>query len=596
MIANLRKYRLIYIVILIILLGTFLRVYHFSDWLHFELDQARDAKVVDLAIDQGIGNLPLLGPKAAGSFLRLGPIFYYFEYLGSKIFGNNPPAMASFNLIFSILSLPLFYLFTKRYFNKKIAITLLFVFASSLFLVMYSRFAWNPNSLPFFILATMYALLRVVDLNEEKRGKWLMISSAALAIATQLHFVAFIIVPTIAIIFLIIKRPKIKFIFWLASILIIFFFYLPPIINDIKTRGANIKEFKKAFIEKSDSSEHSLLEKAVRNYTDNAIGYFIITTSYQAAELPKIRQEGITFDIRCDWGCRKNIYSGIGALMFFTLGIALLLLKVIDNWREKENSNKDFIILVSLWLVISFIVFAPIAYDLAPRFLLIIAGLPLIMLGLILQQLEKLISNKKTFLFIFCLLIIILAWSNLSAVKNRFHKMSVAAYQSIEKTPDPILKEDNFVTLEQQSNIVAYIEAVYLKNKFPVYLNSEAFYRRSFFYHLGKKNIPYDDMRNMNNAAKIYQNGNYFLIYPTNSNLDGRIGKYTPYYDTIETTQFGTLMVFHIKPKKEAINDIQQDFNPTRKPISAPGVPVRCRWNEIFKECNPFEVIDDDSQ
>ena len=66
---------------LIIALGFFLRSYHFTDWLHFELDQARDARVVDAALEGGPGELPLLGPKAGGTFLRLGPAFYYLQYL-----------------------------------------------------------------------------------------------------------------------------------------------------------------------------------------------------------------------------------------------------------------------------------------------------------------------------------------------------------------------------------------------------------------------------------------------------------------------------------------------------------------------------------
>ena len=85
------KKRYFYIAFLAVLfLGAFLRFYHFADWLHFELDQSRDAKVIDLAIKEGPGALPLLGPKAAGSFLRLGPAFYYFKYLSALAFGNTP--------------------------------------------------------------------------------------------------------------------------------------------------------------------------------------------------------------------------------------------------------------------------------------------------------------------------------------------------------------------------------------------------------------------------------------------------------------------------------------------------------------------------
>ena len=126
---------------IIILAGVFLRSYNFSDWLHFELDQSRDAKVIDLAVENGPGDLPLLGPKAAGSFLRLGPIFYYFGYLSAEIFGNTPDGIAVITLIFSCLTLPLFYLFSRRYFSQKISLFLLAIFSSSIFFILISVFA-----------------------------------------------------------------------------------------------------------------------------------------------------------------------------------------------------------------------------------------------------------------------------------------------------------------------------------------------------------------------------------------------------------------------------------------------------------------------
>jgi len=108
---------------------------------------------------------------------------------------------------------------------------------------MYSRFSWNPNALPLFIIGTFYCFLRAVDREEKRNGLWLMAGSFLLAIATQLHFVAFVVVPAITFIFLVIKRPKIKLKFWIFSFLLIVFVYIPPIINDVMTGGDNIKQF-----------------------------------------------------------------------------------------------------------------------------------------------------------------------------------------------------------------------------------------------------------------------------------------------------------------------------------------------------------------
>ena len=179
----LRKNYIIIALSLIILLGTFLRLYHFSDWLHFELDQSRDAKVIDLALEEGIGNLPLLGPKAAGSFLRLGPAFYYFQYLSALVFGWTPSGMALIMVFFGIGTIPLFYFLIKRYFANRLSLALTLLFSVSLFLVMYSRFSWNPNALPFFVLLTFLSMLRSVDPEEKKKGRWLVVFFIALVLS-----------------------------------------------------------------------------------------------------------------------------------------------------------------------------------------------------------------------------------------------------------------------------------------------------------------------------------------------------------------------------------------------------------------------------
>jgi len=229
--------------VIIILIGAFLRSYHFSDWLHFEMDQSRDAKIISFVVENGIDNLPLLGPRAGGTFLRLGPIFYYMEYASALVFGNTPSGMAVFNLILGIAAIPIFYFFCLRYFRKKIALSLTLLFSVSLFMVLHSRFAWNPNPLMFFSILTFYALLRTVDREEKRKGLWLALSVLALTVSTQLHFLAFVSYPIIFLIFLLIKRPKITWKFWIISTIIVLFLYTPFIINEIKTKGANYEEF-----------------------------------------------------------------------------------------------------------------------------------------------------------------------------------------------------------------------------------------------------------------------------------------------------------------------------------------------------------------
>src|SRR4030042_4003685 len=100
-------------------LGIFLRTYHFSDWLRFNADQSRDAALIKNIVE-GKVNTPLLGPKAGGTEFRLGPAFYYFQFASAKVFGEEPEKLAYPDLLFSILSILLFFLLARIFFGSKI--------------------------------------------------------------------------------------------------------------------------------------------------------------------------------------------------------------------------------------------------------------------------------------------------------------------------------------------------------------------------------------------------------------------------------------------------------------------------------------------
>jgi hypothetical protein len=572
----------------IFFLGIFLRSYHFSDWLHFELDQSRDAKVINLAIQEGPENLPLLGPKAAGTFLRLGPAFYYFKYLSALVFGNTPSGVAMIIMIFGILAIPVFYLFIRRYFDQKISLSLMFIFSVSLFLVMYSRFSWNPNSLPLFILLAFYALLKAVDENEKNKNTWFLVFTFSLIVATQLHFLAFVAVPAISLIFLVIKRPKIKIKYWIGAVAIALVLYSPAILNDFKTGGDNSSQFLKVTEKKSGKSSHNIFEKIVKNYEENSLGHFLLISGRENEELPRVSLNRAGVGFICDQNCKNNIYPGILALVIFTAGLLLLVRNLYRSYFEKAGPKKDFIILLSIWFVVAYGLFTPLAFDLSPRFWLLIAGLPFIFLGLILEYIDTKITNtntKKTKIYSTIFLgttIIILAISNLWAIRQRFWQLKNAPYQSFDIGADKILKERTRVTLEQQYMIVDYIKNIYDQNKYPVYLNSEPFYRRSLLFELDQRKILEDDFRNATGADKIYEHGNYFLLHPTLSNFESDIAKYVNYQE-VARKQFGTLTLIQLSPKPEAINAVKQDFTP-KKSTNSPGVPVRYKWEQIFND------------
>lgn len=564
-------------VIFVVILGSFLRMYHFSDWLHFELDQARDAMVVDQALTSGLGNLPLQGPKAAGTFLRLGPAFYYMQYIGGLIFGNTPQGVAYPVLILSILTIPLLYLYLKRFFNEGISLSLTLIAATSPFLVMYSRFAWNPNTIPFFVILTLYALLRAVDHNEKRNNRWFFVSSASLAIAMQLHFLVFLSLPMATVAFLIFKRPKFSLKTWALSIGIFLFLFSPLIINDIKTQGANTKEFFKAITKKSGKNDAGFIEKTLRSYTESVQAATLILTGQGQLEMPSLsmqKNEKISIDVKCNQNCKNNIWIMTIFSLLITFSIVIFATRLVN---ERERKYKDFLILSGIWAAIVFVLYIPLAQSLSPRFFLLLLPTVFILLGILLDFFGKATKRKETLAVIVA---IALSISGLVVLKQRFAQLALAKETSLEIGSDKILKERTRVTLEQQKQIAKYIESIYAKNPYMVYLTSESQYRRAILFNVGKLGVPYEDLR----GAKIYRNGNYFLVWVSNDSVDKKTEKYLVNFDIAEKKQFGTLTVIHLKQKEQAITAEQQiiEKKATTKKKAAPGVPVRFNWNEVF--------------
>ena len=565
--------------LVILMVGFFLRAFNFAPWLHFELDQARDAMVVDLALDGDAADLPLLGPKAAGTFLRLGPAFYYMQYLGGLVFGQTPQGLAYPFMILSLLTLPLAYLVLRRAFSRNVSLASMAVLSVSAFAVMYGRFAWNPNPIPFFLLLTFYGLLRAVDEREIHKGRYLVLAALAMAISTQLHFLVFLTLPAASALFMLIKRPRIRWTSWVMAAAAVLLVYSPVIVNDFKTKGASIAQFKEAVTKKSDTeknAEHSLVEKGLRAYSEASAATLLILSGYEKIEIPSIdvgAPDGSLVDVRCDSKCRQNIGWGFAAVVLFSLG---LLLWGVKFSLEREKTHRDMLLLSGIWTAATLALYVLLAYNLSPRFFLLLVPAAMVLFALLAEFSGKFSKKPLAALVFLCVLAIS---SNLLSLAGRFDELSRASSEAVEEGPDRILKEKARVTLAQQLAIADELEKAYRENGAIVYLNSEPHYRRAVLYHLRRRGIPYEDLRN----AKVYRKGNYFVLYLTNDSYAAKVAKYAENYTEVERKSFGTLTLSRFLPIPEKIVAEQQIIEPVpAKKKSAPGVPVRYTWREAL--------------
>lgn len=561
---------------LVLGVGFFLRSYHFSDWLHFELDQARDARVVESGLQGDFFDLPLLGPKAAGTSLRLPPSFYYLEYVSALVFGSDPAGQARGVALFSVFALGALFLFLKRFFSVSLTLGLTSLAAVSPFLVMYGRFSWNPNFLPFFLLFGFYALLRAVDREEAKSGFFLGLSGFFLGLATQFHFLAFVGIPIIAFLLLLIKRPKIAIRYWGVALSIVILLYVPLFLNEVATGGRNTTEFIKALSSKTNTGESSFVDRAIRNTTEQILGYGLVVSGFERAELPKVRLFP-TVSVVCDDDCKIGFLWGVLFTLFYGSGIVLL------GWffsNTPPGSGRDFLILIGLWFGITWILFLNIATSFSPRFLLLVTPLPFIWLGFIGKIILEILGDRRRVQAGVWILLGIIGISSLGALNGRFRELAQAASVPVVLSgPDRILKERTRITLEQQELIVDFMAQRSRETGFPVYRSSEPEYQRSLSYHLTQRGIINDGI----STDHIYQEGLYFLILRSQSDLEGGMKKYLEKYTVAGTFPFGTLTVLELKPKLDALTATRQDFSTSETSNDNPSAAPRYTWREFWE-------------
>lgn len=558
----------------------FLRAWHFSDWLHFELDQARDIQVILPAVENGPEELPLLGPRAAGTFLRLGPAFYELQYLSALLFGPTPAGVSVVVMLLSLAFVPLLYLFLRRYFTQPISLGLAALAAVSLFLVVYGRFAWNPNPLPFFLTLGWLALLKASrETVPGRQAGWLSLSAFGWGIATQLHFLAFVTFPVIVLLYLVFRRPPLRLKSVLAALAILVTLYIPVILNDIETGGANLQEFIAAVTEKSGESERRLPEKIIKAVDVTANGYWMMLSGYQYAELPDLDLRGQGWDIACDWNCRQGLGWGLFALAVLGLGFLQMLRRVF--LIRMDDDRKDFLVLVLIVQVVSAGLFVSLAFDFSQRFLLLVAPLPFILLGLAWQAVRRFSRRSpRTNLAVFGSSVIILALlitHNLLAVGERFSEYRRAPHEFFETGTDRVLKEKTRVTLEQQELIAEHIARAQIGNKWPIYLHAQSEYLRALGFLVTERGgrVRSADWK----IPDVYAEGWYFLVYRTQSDREALVGRYLDRFDVTEERDFGTLTLYQLSPKASAVTAVREIIRPAEvsdKP--APGVPARYTW------------------
>jgi hypothetical protein len=419
--------------------------------------------------------------------------------------------------------------------------------------IQYSRFAWNPNSLPFFNILFFYSLLNLFDEKARYRWRWALAAGVSLAVSTQLHFLSFFTLPLITLIFFFFNRKELKrklnwkiiaiFIFVVALV------YVPVIANEIHSHGQATQEFVKALHSKPDN--HTLLKKVIRDVRYFGQNWFTLLTGHIG---------------------KKISLAGSTLTWVFFLIPAIILNYLF--WRKEENQvKKNFLLITLIWFPVYFLAYVPIAYDIRPRFFLPMLFLPFAYSGYIASFLLS--QKRKVIRMPAYLLIFLIFAGNLTGTFSWFGEIKEAQIKGIYPSRTIILKSQDGIVLWHLEKAVDYMIKNCESEKIYYYSNSE--YKGPIKYLLdlrGKESISLTNMEKGGDDC-------VFATYLTRAKKLKLPKALVDKFDIKSSQKFGALSVDRLAIKEELKG---QDLGlKKRKNKIVSEEDNRLYWKDILK-------------
>ncbi|MFZ3301938.1 MAG: glycosyltransferase family 39 protein [Microgenomates group bacterium] len=215
-----------WLIVVIISLGAFFRLYNIDGYMTFLGDEGRDSIIVRNLLVKA--DPILIGPGTSVGGMYLGPLYYYFMAPFLLLANFSPVGPAVGVALLGVATTYLIYLVGKEWFGNKAGLIAGLFFAISPTVITYSHSSWNPNIMPFFSLLSIYSIWKVWS---KKQYSWLIVAAISFAFVCQSHYLGVLIAPVLFIFWLLSKVPK-KI--TLISVLIYLFLMSPLLAFDIR--------------------------------------------------------------------------------------------------------------------------------------------------------------------------------------------------------------------------------------------------------------------------------------------------------------------------------------------------------------------------
>jgi 4-amino-4-deoxy-L-arabinose transferase-like glycosyltransferase len=256
-----------WLLVIVLIVGAFLRLYNLPGSMMFLGDQGRDALIVKKIFTDF--DPVFIGPVTSVGNMYLGPGYYYFMLPWLWMSYPSPVGPAYAVAVLGIITIFLMYHLGKELIGKQAAIIGTSFFALSSTVVNNTRFSWNPNPTPLISLLMVYFTYKAW----KKHPKYWILVSLFFSVLIQLHYLTLLSAAGAGVFWLISlfeKRQKIKQLkpFFVSTLIafILFVSSLAPILLfDMKHDYLNAKAFGEMITGQANFKQNSdvpFIEKA----------------------------------------------------------------------------------------------------------------------------------------------------------------------------------------------------------------------------------------------------------------------------------------------------------------------------------------------
>lgn len=317
----------------ILLLAAYMRLWRIADYLTFLGDEGRDVLVVKRMIVDG--KLTLLGPTASVGGFFMGPVYYYFMAPFLWLWNLNPVGPAIGVALVGILTVYLVYLLGRRVGGSAYAgFVASLLYALSPVVIRFSRSSWNPNVVPFFSTSLILLLLDIV----KKPTAWrFFLIGLILGIGVQMHYVFLFLYPVVLLWLLVHKEQRTYIWGYLRIIAGCLVGLSPMILFELRHDFSNTRGII-SFVTAGKDTGFEILRffPTVASVYERLFArlLFRLPDELQLAQLPQL--------VRVGW-------ESVGVIASVCMAVYMLFV----FWKTKHPEKRDSLGLMLLWCTVA---------------------------------------------------------------------------------------------------------------------------------------------------------------------------------------------------------------------------------------------------